>query len=105
MYRGIATIGVYSYGIYLWHNSVRAPLVQFATHYPEAIRWHLLFATEYTAAILLGVLATLFIEWPFLRIRDRIFPKERMPSMTVKSLDIGQPVGTTQLTLPRMQVP
>ncbi len=77
LYRAIAAIGVYSYGIYLWHNSVRAPLVQLSEHYPAAIRWHLLVFTEYAGAILLGVVTTLLVEWPFLRIRERIFPPER----------------------------
>lgn len=77
LYRAIAAIGVYSYGIYLWHNSIRAPLVQLAERYPDAIRWQLLMVSEYAAAILLGVATTMLVEWPFLRIRDRFFPPKR----------------------------
>jgi hypothetical protein len=35
--------------------------------------------SEYAAAIVLGVVSTLLIEWPFLRIRDRMFPDKTTP--------------------------
>ena len=75
LFKWMAGIGVYSYGIYLWHNSVRAPLVQLSTYFPDVIRWQLLAASEYAAAILLGMATTMLIEWPFLKLRDRLFPQ------------------------------
>lgn len=78
-YKWVAAIGLYSYGIYLWHNSVRDPLTHLSQRLPDAIRWPSLTIAEYTAAIFLGVVTTLLIEWPFLRIRDRMFPDKTSP--------------------------
>jgi peptidoglycan/LPS O-acetylase OafA/YrhL len=78
-YKWVAAIGLYSYGIYLWHNSVRDPLTHLSQRLPDAIRWPSLTIAEYAAAIFLGVVTTLLIEWPFLRIRDRMFPDKTSP--------------------------
>jgi peptidoglycan/LPS O-acetylase OafA/YrhL len=78
-YKWIAAIGLYSYGIYLWHNSVRDPLIHVSRHLPDVIRWPSVMVSEYAAAIILGVVSTLLIEWPFLRIRDRMFPDKTTP--------------------------
>jgi hypothetical protein len=43
------------------------------------VRWPCLTIAEYAAAISLGVVTTLLIEWPFLRIRDRMFPDKTTP--------------------------
>ena len=79
VYRWVAAIGLYSYGIYLWHNSVRDPLTHLSRYLPDAIRWPTLTVAEYAAAIVIGVVSTLLIEWPFLRIRDRLFPDKTTP--------------------------
>jgi peptidoglycan/LPS O-acetylase OafA/YrhL len=79
VYKWIAAIGLYSYGIYLWHNSIRDPLTHLSQHLPDAIRWPSLTIAEYAAAIFIGVVSTLLIEWPFLRIRDRMFPDKTTP--------------------------
>jgi peptidoglycan/LPS O-acetylase OafA/YrhL len=78
-YKWVAAIGLYSYGIYLWHNSVRDPLTHLSQRLPDAVRWPCLTIAEYAAAIFLGVVTTLLIEWPFLRIRDRMFPDKTTP--------------------------
>ena len=98
-YKWIAAIGLYSYGIYLWHNSVRAPLVQLSTHYPEAFRWQLLMLTEYSAAIALGVVTTILIEWPFLRIRERFYPQGRAASSVPIRTNADEPVKAPIPTL------
>src|SRR5580704_8691961 len=79
VYKWIAAIGLYSYGIYLWHNSIRDPLTHLSQHLPDVIRWPFLTIAEYAAAIVIGVISTLLIEWPFLRIRDRMFPDKTTP--------------------------
>jgi peptidoglycan/LPS O-acetylase OafA/YrhL len=75
LYRVVASIGVYSYGIYLWHLSVRDPLAAVCTHLPTSIRWGALLVSQYLAAIILGVLTTKAVEFPMLRLRDRLFPR------------------------------
>jgi peptidoglycan/LPS O-acetylase OafA/YrhL len=75
LYRIIAQIGLYSYGIYLWHLSVREPLATLASHIMPAARWGFLLISQYLAAIFLGVLLTKAVEFPMLRLRDRLIPR------------------------------
>ncbi len=82
LYRLIARIGVYSYGIYLWHVSVRHPCYAMIRHLPQAIQWPALMISQLVTAIVLGVLMTHLIEWPFLRIRDRIYPDRRAKAVS-----------------------
>jgi hypothetical protein len=50
--------------------------------------------TEYAAAIVLGVVSTLLIEWPFLRIRDRMFPDKTTPVPVIEQSQTPQvPAG------------
>jgi peptidoglycan/LPS O-acetylase OafA/YrhL len=83
-YRVVAKIGVYSYGIYLWHLAVRDLCFRIANHFGPAVRWPLAMGMEYASAIVLGAILTHLIEWPALRIRDRLFPaKDRLHSLIV----------------------
>lgn len=84
-YRVIAKIGVYSYGIYLWHLSVREACFRFASHFNPALSWPVAIVSQYVTAIVLGAILTHLIEWPALRIRDRLFPaKDRLHSLIVQ---------------------
>ncbi|HEY1808681.1 MAG TPA: acyltransferase [Acidobacteriaceae bacterium] len=83
VYRIIAAIGVYSYAIYLYQNSIRYPSLHIAMHFPAPLRWPVLMIFQYSAAILAGVIMTRLVEWPFLRYRDRILPQ--------RVRDIGSP--------------
>lgn len=76
LYRAIAWIGLYSYGIYLWHLSVREPLSKVVPYLPHSIQWGALLVSQYAAAIILGVLLTKAVELPMLRVRDRLVPRE-----------------------------
>jgi peptidoglycan/LPS O-acetylase OafA/YrhL len=74
-YRAVAWIGTYSYGIYLWHVSVRGPLLALSRHLPGSIQWGVLIVSQYAAGIVLGVLMTRAIELPMLRVRERLIPR------------------------------
>jgi peptidoglycan/LPS O-acetylase OafA/YrhL len=82
-YRVVAAIGVYSYAIYLYQNSIRFPSLRLAMHAPPLLRWPALMILQYGSAILLGAFLTRLVEWPFLRYRNRILPQ--------RVADIGSP--------------
>ena len=73
-YRLIARIGIYSYGIYLWHVSVERPVNWAATHVPHSLAAATSTLLPYALAIPLGIIATKLIEFPFLRLRQRLVP-------------------------------
>jgi peptidoglycan/LPS O-acetylase OafA/YrhL len=81
-YRLVAWIGVYSYGIYLWHSLALAPgeiLIRklAAFHVPTLAAWALVLAAQFGIAIVIGYVTTRAIEFPFLKIRDALFPAKR----------------------------
>jgi peptidoglycan/LPS O-acetylase OafA/YrhL len=77
----VAWIGVYSYGIYLWHVTVIGILERVAAQRIFAmvgsaygVAWLIAAVIVSTGAILVGVVLSKLIEWPVLRFRDRFFP-------------------------------
>jgi peptidoglycan/LPS O-acetylase OafA/YrhL len=74
LYRAIAWVGVYSYGIYLWHGSVIAPIQGFAMQHPT-LPAAAVSVVERAAEILVGFVATTAVEIPMLHLRDRLFPR------------------------------
>ena len=75
IYRWIAWIGVYSYGIYLWHVAVIAPSLALAGRLPTRIEFLAKAVLPVVAGIVLGAGFTKLVELPALRLRDRWFPR------------------------------
>ena len=72
---GFAFVGVYSYSIYLWHGGVGAwgpGLVRKALHIP--VGEYLRFTIYFFGSLACGILMSRLIEYPVLRLRDRVFP-------------------------------
>jgi len=87
-YRAVAWIGVYSYGIYLWHTLALAPgdimiRKMAALHVPSLAAWVLVMSAQFCIAIVVGYVTTRAIEFPFLKIRDALFPAKRKGEMEV----------------------
>jgi peptidoglycan/LPS O-acetylase OafA/YrhL len=68
----MAMLGRYSYGIYIWHIfAASVALSLFPGREPTGA---LVQIVEYGAAIAVGVLATVAVEKPVLRLRERLLP-------------------------------
>jgi peptidoglycan/LPS O-acetylase OafA/YrhL len=75
VYRLVASIGLYSYGIYLWHVSVLGPIIKVSTKMPALAATLWLTLAPYVFGILIGVILTRLVEFPTLILRDRLFPR------------------------------
>lgn len=74
LYRTVAFIGVYSYGIYLWHLACGGQARALAHYLPQWLAPWFFALAPYPAAILFGVFITKAIEFPFLRLREKLVP-------------------------------
>ena len=78
-----ARIGRYSYSIYLWHVTVLGITYRLFSPSLEAgnpMHWLAAVGGTIVAAILSGALMSQLIEWPVIKIRDRIFPSRSQES-------------------------
>ncbi|MPW15775.1 acyltransferase family protein [Paraburkholderia sp. CNPSo 3157] len=85
-YRAIAWLGIYSYGIYLWHSLALAPgdmVIHKATALglPPVVVWALALTAQAAVAIIAGYAMTRAVEYPFLRLRNALFPAKRNASV------------------------
>ena len=74
-YKAVSWIGLYSYGIFLWHNSVRETVAKIASPLSGLTGWFVIHILQLIAGILLGVVASRVVEWPFLRLREKFFAR------------------------------
>ncbi len=78
-----ARIGRYSYSIYLWHVTVLGIMYRLFSPSLEAgnaMHWTVAVSGTVSAAILFGALMSRLIEWPIIKIRDRVFPSRSQES-------------------------
>jgi peptidoglycan/LPS O-acetylase OafA/YrhL len=76
LYRFVAWIGLYSYGIYLWHVSIVAPITAIGLRLPLWVTpaWERL--APPIVGVIVGIGFTKLVEFPALRLRDSLFPRE-----------------------------
>lgn len=80
--RGIAGIGLFSYGIYLWHiDLAQVPMkktgaLALAAGIPESVTWLAITMAYVALAAGAGALMSRLIEMPFLALRDRWYPSK-----------------------------
>jgi peptidoglycan/LPS O-acetylase OafA/YrhL len=72
----MALLGRYSYGIYIWHIFAAAVALDLLPVWDSESTSAGAQAMKYGAAIAVGVLATVAVEKPMLRLRDRLVPTE-----------------------------
>jgi peptidoglycan/LPS O-acetylase OafA/YrhL len=75
LYRAVAWIGLYSYGIYLWHVSVDAPIAAVAQRLSSWMEPAWRGMAPLVAGIFMGVVTTRLVELPALKLRDKWFPR------------------------------
>jgi len=75
----LAFAGVYSYSIYLWHGpaGVWFPgLMRRTIHFPTSRLGA--FTADFVASFVIGITMSRLIEYPILRLRDRLFPQPQV---------------------------
>jgi len=93
--RSLANVGMFSYSIYLWHLPVE--------HWSGAIverllgiesNWFVYVAMYLIGAVGIGILAAKAVEYPVLRLRDRLYPS-RTPSRSPAAVpNLSMPYAT-----------
>jgi peptidoglycan/LPS O-acetylase OafA/YrhL len=76
--RWIGMLGVYSYSLYIWHIAA-ARLAERAAGIaaPGLLDQPLLvLLLTYVGAIAVAIVMTRLVEWPMLRVRNRVFPSK-----------------------------
>ena len=86
--RALATIGVFTYSIYLWHYDLGQLTVQnyVLPHLPQGPGsgyWLLAMTIYYAVAIAAGIIMAKLIEIPVIRVRDRLLPGRATPLRSI----------------------
>jgi peptidoglycan/LPS O-acetylase OafA/YrhL len=72
IYRAVSWIGVYSYGLYLWHSAMLGMGEKIIASYPPKIAWILALVVQFFGSIVIAFVTTRLVEWPFLKWRESI---------------------------------
>ena len=93
--RGLAAIGTFSYSIYLWHMPVHRWLIAITERVNGApLQWSAYAAVYLVGSVVVGIIASIVIEYPVLRLRDRLYPAGPRVRRSVTSNDQEMGLGT-----------
>jgi peptidoglycan/LPS O-acetylase OafA/YrhL len=73
----LAYVGKYSYSIYLFHRLIDDICLEHFTRYSY-------YVVYLSSSIIVGIIMSKIIEYPFLKIRDKYFPSRSAPSIGVR---------------------
>jgi peptidoglycan/LPS O-acetylase OafA/YrhL len=71
---GVGLIGIYSYGIYLWHITVMGIADKLIGAPVFGTLWIGRVTVILVSVCVVGAILTRLVEWPLLRVRDRLYP-------------------------------
>ncbi|MEO0475342.1 MAG: acyltransferase [Planctomycetota bacterium] len=73
---GMGSLGAASYSIYLWHMAVESWGWDWFTLTTGIIRYEAYFVVYMVGSLVLGWVLSQAVEWPVLKLRDRLFPRQ-----------------------------
>jgi peptidoglycan/LPS O-acetylase OafA/YrhL len=97
----MAALGRYSYGIYIWHIAAAQSVLGLFPGAAYDSGTPVVQAVKYGSAVAIGVLATVLVERPVLRLRERFLSDRRTPAdafrtQAVTAARSGQPPGSAR---------
>jgi len=72
IYRAISTIGVYSYGLYLWHSAMLGTGEKMIARFAPTQAWFIALTAQFLGACVIAYVTTRLVEWPALYWRESI---------------------------------
>lgn len=100
IYRVVALVGIYSYGLYLWHSAFLAVGDKVIARFHPMPAFFLAFAAEFTGACIVAYVTTRLIEWPALYWRESIrWLKDSKPLAADPAQQIGLSSPATETVL------
>jgi peptidoglycan/LPS O-acetylase OafA/YrhL len=100
----VALLGRYSYGIYIWHVFAAAVVLDLLPGWDADSATAGAQVVKYGAAVVVGVLATVTVEKPALRLRDRLLPARDLARTGAAELaGTAVPPPTVPITVPVRQ--
>ncbi len=103
---GVAWIGVYSYGIYVWHVTAmrigeRVVGGRLYNWFGDSnFVWFISMICVAGGAVVVGVVASRLVEWPVLHLREKFFPSKSPSAVSIPVVNAPADAGAGSPALP-----